>query len=64
MDIGYDWDGIIYVPIRTIGDSLNWIVNWVPDLGMIQLVKDNQEAFVDIVNFGKGYVRWTGWKTC
>ncbi|MGI6703654.1 MAG: polysaccharide deacetylase family protein [Clostridia bacterium] len=57
VDIGYDWDGIIYVPIRTISDSLNWIVNWVPDLGMIQLVKDNQEAFVDIVNFfGKGYV--------
>ena len=57
VDIGYDWDGIIYVPIRSISDSLNWIVNWVPDLGMIQLVKDDQEAFVDIVNFfGKGYV--------
>lgn len=57
VDIGYDWDGIIYVPIRSISDSLNWIVNWVPDLGMIQLVKGNQEAFVDIVNFfGKGYV--------
>jgi peptidoglycan/xylan/chitin deacetylase (PgdA/CDA1 family) len=57
VDIGYDWDGIIYVPIRNISDSLNWIVNWVPDLGMIQLIKDDQEAFVDIENFfGKGYV--------
>lgn len=57
VDIGYDWDGIIYVPIRTISDSLNWTVNWVPDLGMIQLVKDSQEAYVDIVNFfGKGYI--------
>lgn len=57
VDIGYDWDGIIYVPIRTISDSLNWIVNWVPDLGMIQLVKNSHEAYVDIVNFfGKGYI--------
>ncbi len=57
VDIGYDWDGIVYVPIRSISDSLNWTVDWLPDLGVIQLVKDDQEAYVDIVNFfGKGYV--------
>lgn len=57
IDVGYDWDGIIYVPIRNISDSLGWFVDWLPDLGVIQLIKDDQEAYVDIVNFfGKGYV--------
>lgn len=57
VDIGYDWDGVVYVPIRSISYSLNWTVNWLPDLGVIQLIKSNQEAYVDIVNFfGKGYV--------
>lgn len=57
VDIGYDWDGSLYVPIRTIGESLNWVVNWIPELGVIQLVKGEEEANVDIVNFfGKAYV--------
>ncbi|MBA1334900.1 MAG: Polysaccharide deacetylase family protein [Firmicutes bacterium] len=57
LDVGYDWDGVIYVPIRSISESLNWQANWIPDLGVIQLVKDEEEAYVDIVNFfGKGYV--------
>ncbi len=57
VDTGYDWDGEIYVPIRSISESLNWIVNWVPELGVIQLIKGEEEAYVDIVNFfGKGYV--------
>jgi len=57
VDIGYDWDGAVYVPIRTISESLNWLVNWIPELGMIQLVKGEEEAYVDIVNFfGKAYV--------
>lgn len=57
VDIGYEWDGEIYVPIRTVSESLNWQVNWIADLGMIQLIKGTEEAFVDIVNFfGKAYV--------
>ncbi len=57
VDIGYDWDGVIYVPIRSISNSLGWTVNWLADLGVIQLLKDEQEAYVDIVNFfGKGYI--------
>lgn len=57
VDIGYEWDGIIHVPIRTISSSLNWQVNWIPEIGVIQLVKGQEESFVDIVNFfGKAYV--------
>lgn len=57
VDIGYEWDGTLFVPIRTIGGSLNWLVNWIPELGVIQLVKGEEEANVDIVNFfGKAYV--------
>ncbi len=57
VDIGYDWDGNIYIPIRSVSNSLGWTVNWLADLGVIQLLKDDQEAYVDIVNFfGKGYI--------
>lgn len=57
VDIGYDWDGVIHVPIRTVSSSLNWQVNWIPELGVIQLVKGQEVSFVDIVNFfGKAYV--------
>lgn len=57
LDVGYDWDGVIYVPIRSISESLNWQANWIADLGVIQLAKGEEEAYVDIVNFfGKGYV--------
>lgn len=57
IDIGYEWDGIIHVPIRTISSSLNWQVNWIAEMGVIQLVKGPEESYVDIVNFfGKAYV--------
>ncbi|MBO8158285.1 polysaccharide deacetylase family protein [Thermosyntropha sp.] len=57
MDIGYEWDGVIYVPIRNISESLGWVVNWLPEMQLIQLVKGDEEAFVEIVNlFGKAYV--------
>lgn len=57
VDVGYDWDGDIYVPIRSITESLNWGTIWLPDLGVIQLVKGDDEAYVEIVNFfGKAYV--------
>lgn len=57
VDIGYEWDGIIHVPIRTVSSSLNWQVNWIPEMEVIQLVKGQEESYVDIVNFfGKAYV--------
>jgi peptidoglycan/xylan/chitin deacetylase (PgdA/CDA1 family) len=57
MDIGYEWDSTIYVPIRTVAESLNWGVFWLPDLGVMQLVKNEEEILVDIENvFGKAYV--------
>lgn len=57
VDIGYDWDGKLFVPIRSISESLNWEVNWIPEKQMIQLVKGDEEAYVDIVNFfGKAYI--------
>lgn len=57
VDIGYDWDGEIFVPLRSISESLNWVVNWIPEKGLIQLVKEEEEAYVDIVNlFGKAYI--------
>lgn len=57
IDIGYYWDGTVYVPIRSVSQCLNWSANWLPDLGVIHLVKDERESFVDIVNlFGKGYI--------
>lgn len=57
VDIGYDWDGVIYVPIRSISQCLNWSADWLPELSVIHLVKGGQEAFADIVNFfGKGYM--------
>lgn len=57
VDIGYEWDGAFYVPIRTVCESLNWTVNWIPELEVIQLLKDDDEAFVEIENlFGKAYV--------
>ncbi len=57
VDIGYDWDGIVFLPIRSIGEGLNWRIIWIPDKQMIQVVKGDEEAFVDVVNFfGKAYV--------
>lgn len=57
IDIAYEWDGFIYVPIRSIGESLNWAVNWLPELNLIQLLKGNDEAYVEIINlFGKAYI--------
>ncbi|AOY76830.1 polysaccharide deacetylase family protein [Clostridium formicaceticum] len=57
VDTGYDWDGKLFIPIRSMGKSLNWSVNWIPEKQMIQLVKENEKAYVDIINlFGKAYI--------
>lgn len=57
VDLGYEWDNVIHVPIRTVGSSLNWEVNWIAEMGVIQLVKGQEESYVDIVNFfGRAYV--------
>lgn len=57
VDVGYDWDGTIFVPIRSITESLNWVVRWIPERQMIQLAKGNEEYYVGVVNlFGKAYI--------
>ncbi|ABW20347.1 polysaccharide deacetylase family protein [Alkaliphilus oremlandii] len=57
VDVGYDWDGTIFVPIRSISESLNWAVRWIPERQMIQLAKENEEYYVAVVNlFGKAYI--------
>ncbi|MDD2401851.1 MAG: polysaccharide deacetylase family protein [Clostridia bacterium] len=58
MDIGYEWNNAIYVPIRTVAESLNWGVIWLSDSGDMQLVKNEEEYLLDIENiFGKAYVK-------
>lgn len=57
VDVGYEWNGEIYVPLRNISESLNWVTSWIPDLGVIRLAKGEEEAYMEIVNFfGKAYV--------
>lgn len=57
VDIGYDWDGKLFVPLRSISESLNWVVNWIPEKGLIEIIKGDEQAYVDIVNlFGKAYL--------
>lgn len=57
VDTGYDWDGKLFLPIRSLSESLNWVANWIPEKQMIQLVKGDKEAYVDVVNFfGKAYI--------
>lgn len=57
VDIGYDWDDELFVPVRSISESLNWAVNWIPEKGLIEIIKGDQQAYVDIVNlFGKAYI--------
>lgn len=57
VDVGYNWDGSIFLPIRSVAESLNWTVHWIPEKQVIQLKKNIDEAFVNVVNlFGKAYI--------